>query len=171
VPEVTVVAVGLDPEGIQPVLLLREVGGRGRTVPVLVGLPEAGALEIQRRRVVQARPQTHELICDVIEACGRRLERVRITELRDGIYHAELVLDGDVRVSSRLTDAVALALRLDLTIEAEEDVLEAGHAPVAVVGADDDADPLDPDTAPIAPDEVDEFRRRLDDISPEDFED
>ena len=169
------VAVGLDPQGARPVLLLREVGGRARTVPVLIGLPEAGDLEIQRHQVRAARPQTHELICDVIEACGRRLERVRITELRDGIYHAELVLDQGLRVSSRLTDAVALALRLDLTIEAEEDVLEAGHTPVAVLGPDGDdiGDELGDDAgdAPIAPEEVDEFRRRIDEITPEDFED
>lgn len=175
-PEMTVLAVGLDPAGAQPVLLLREVGGSGRTVPVLIGLPEAGALEIGRRRLPSQRPQTHELICEVIAACGRRLEQVCITELRDGIYHAELVLDGDQRVSSRLTDAVTLALRLDIPIHAAEDVVAAGHAPVEVVSTVGDPAADEPPEAPRPPgpeateDELARFREFLDDATPEDFE-
>ncbi|GJF02674.1 hypothetical protein PSD17_16360 [Pseudonocardia sp. D17] len=179
-PEMTVVAVGMDPAGTQPVLLLREVTGARRQLPVLIGLPEAAAIELQRQGVDPPRPQTHDLIRHVVDAFGRRLERVRITELRDGIYHAELQFDRETRVSSRLTDAVALAVRDGLPIEATEDVLEAGAAPVQLLdltGADpDDEDVADDPAAPAGPDldpaekaEVEEFRRMLDSVSPEDF--
>jgi hypothetical protein len=183
VPELNVVAVGLDPAGAQPVLLLEEIAGRHRRLPVLIGLPEAGALELQRHGISLRRPQTHDLICEVISACGRRLERVRITELRDGIFHAELVFDRDDRVSARLTDAVTLAVRLGIPILVEEDVLEAGHSPVEVVQLDSRAEESEEEygtgeygreepaeTPAPDPDELERFRRFLDDASPEDFD-
>lgn len=179
-PEMTVVAVGMDPAGTQPVLLLREVAGARRQLPVLIGLPEAAAIELQRQGVDPPRPQTHDLIRNVVAAFGHRLERVRITELRDGIYHAELQFDKDVRVSSRLTDAVALAVRDGLPIEAAEDVLEAGATPVQLLdltGDDADDEPDEEDAAEPSrvelgaaeKAEVEEFRRLLDTVSPEDF--
>lgn len=178
----TVVAVGMDPAGTQPVLLLREVPEPRRQLPVLIGLPEAAAIELQRQGVDPPRPQTHDLIRNVVAAFGRSLQRVRITALRDGIYHAELQFDDDTRVSSRLTDAVALAVRDGIPIEAEEDVLEAGAAPVQLLdltGDDPGADPpesTDPDAPPAAAGgpideaaEVEELRRFLDTATPEDF--
>ncbi|MBN9107659.1 MAG: bifunctional nuclease family protein [Pseudonocardia sp.] len=179
----TVVAVGMDPAGTQPVLLLREVPEPRRQLPVLIGLPEAAAIELQRQGVDPPRPQTHDLIRNVVAAFGRSLQRVRITALRDGIYHAELQFDDDTRVSSRLTDAVALAVRDGIPIEAEEDVLEAGAAPVQLLdltGSDDpgaDApEAEDPDAPPASAGgaideaaEVEELRRFLDTATPDDF--
>ncbi|MFB9741170.1 bifunctional nuclease family protein [Pseudonocardia sulfidoxydans] len=182
----TVVAVGMDPAGTQPVLLLREVPEPRRQLPVLIGLPEAAAIELQRQGVDPPRPQTHDLIRNVVAALGRRLQRVRITALRDGIYHAELQFDDDTRVSSRLTDAVALAVHDGIPIEAEEDVLEAGAAPVQLLdltgsGDPDDpgaevSEPDDPDAPPAAAGgpideaaEVEELRRFLDTATPDDF--
>ncbi|WP_253258536.1 bifunctional nuclease family protein [Pseudonocardia sp. N23] len=181
----TVVAVGMDPAGTQPVLLLREVPEPRRQLPVLIGLPEAAAIELQRQGVDPPRPQTHDLIRNVVAAFGRRLQRVRITALRDGIYHAELQFDDGTAVSSRLTDAVALAVRDSIPIEAEEDVLEAGAAPVQLLdltGSDDLDEPgaeepgaADPDAPPAASGPIDEaaeleeLRRFLDIATPEDF--
>jgi bifunctional DNase/RNase len=96
---------------------------------------------------------THDLLRDVIRALGGRLKLVRITELQEGTFFAELVFDGNVRVSARPSDSVALALRTGVPIHAEEAVLsEAGL---------------------IIPDEqeneVEKFREFLDSVSPEDF--
>jgi bifunctional DNase/RNase len=96
---------------------------------------------------------THDLLKDVIEALGRRLEEVRITAIRDNVFHAELVFDGGLVVSSRSSDAIALALRAGCRIVGAEEVLEAGG--VAVPDEDED--------------EVEKFREFLDQISPEDF--
>ncbi|MFC5995799.1 bifunctional nuclease family protein [Pseudonocardia hispaniensis] len=171
-----VVAVGLDPRESHPVLLLQEATGRQRVLPVCVGLPEATAIELERQHVVAPRPVTHQLIANVIRSAGRRLEHVRITALRDSIFHAELVLDQGTRVSARVSDAVTLALHLDVPIQAEEVVLEeAALASAEVIDADalmsrsDEADEIGTEAAETSAEELEEFRRFLDRASPEDF--
>ncbi len=162
------VALGRDPMAVQPVLLLQETGGRRRVLPVWVGVPEATAIELARRHVEQPRPQTHQLILDVVRAFNRRLQLVRITMLRDSVFHAELVFDGDIRVSARVSDAVAIALHVDVRIEAEDAVLdEAAVAEVGVVSAADDDEA--PAETPSEQEELEQFRRFLDKASPEDF--
>jgi uncharacterized protein len=167
VQEMRVVALGRDPMAVQPVLLLQETGGRRRVLPVWVGVPEATAIELARRRVELPRPQTHQLILDVVRSFKRQLQLVRITMLRDSVFHAELVFDGDIRVSARVSDAVAMALHVDVRIEAEDAVLdEAAVAEVGMVGpAEDEAE----GEAPSEQEELERFRRFLDNASPEDF--
>jgi uncharacterized protein len=163
-----VVALGRDPMAVQPVLLLQETGGRRRILPVWVGVPEATAIELARRHVELPRPQTHQLILNVVRAFDRQLQLVRITTLQDSVFHAELVFDGDTRVSARVSDAVAVALHVDVRIEAEDDVLdEAAVAEVAGLSAALDEDEND-DTVE-SEEEVERFRRFLDNASPEDF--
>jgi bifunctional DNase/RNase len=90
---------------------------------------------------------------NVISAFGRELEQVRIVDLREGTFFAELIFDGDLRVSARPTDSIALALRSGVPIHADEAVLaEAGL--------------LIPDEQE---DEVEKFKEFLDSVSPEDF--
>jgi len=161
-----VVALGRDPMAVQPVLLLQETGGRRRVLPVWVGVPEATAIELARRRVELPRPQTHQLILQVVRAFDRQLQLVRITMLRDSVFHADLVFDGDTRVSARVSDAVAIALHVDVPIEAEDAVLdEAAVTEVAGLPADLDED----EEEPPSEEEVERFRRFLDSASPEDF--
>ncbi len=163
------VALGRDPMAVQPVLLLQETGGRRRVLPVWVGVPEATAIELARRRVELPRPQTHQLILDVVRSFGRELQLVRLTMLRDSIFHAELVFDGDIRVSSRVSDAVAMALHVDVRIEAEDAVLdEAAVAEVGVVGPGGEDDETEGEN-PSEHEELERFRRFLDNTSPEDF--
>jgi hypothetical protein len=82
---------------------------------------------------------THQLIGDVIDAFGRHLQQVRITEVRDNIFYAELILDRNTRVSARVSDAVALALHRGIPIHAEDTVLDAAavtHTPIRNEGDD-----------------------------------
>ena len=104
---------------------------------------------------------THQLIGDVLDAFGRRLEQVRITEVRDNIFYAELILDQNTRVSARVSDAIALALHLGVPIHAEDTVLDAAAVAHTAIRAEGDD---------RAPDDVEEFRRFLDTASPEDFD-
>ncbi|MHA6618585.1 bifunctional nuclease family protein [Pseudonocardia sp. DLS-67] len=166
--EMRVVALGRDPMAVQPVLLLQETGGRRRVLPVWVGVPEATAIELARRHVELPRPQTHQLILDVVRSLDRRLQLVRITMLRDSVFHAELVFDGEVRVSARVSDAVAMALHVDVPIEAEDAVLdEAAVAEVGMVSPAAEEDETDGGTP--SEEELERFRRFLDNASPEDF--
>jgi bifunctional DNase/RNase len=150
--EMRVVGVRVELPANQPILLLREITG-DRYLPIWIGSVEATAIALEQQGVKPARPLTHDLLKDVINALGRRVEQVRITDLQDGTFYAELVFDGGITVSARPSDSVALALRIGVPIHADERVLaEAG-----LIIPDEQED------------EVEKFREFLDSISPEDF--
>ena len=138
-----------------PIVLLREREGH-RYLPVWIGAAEASAIAFAQQGLVPPRPQTHDLLLDVLNALGRTLEEVRITEYRDNIFYAELLLDGGTTVGSRTSDAVALALRAGCRIVGAEDVLDEVGVPVP-----------DEDEGEV---EVERFREFLDNVNPEDFE-
>jgi bifunctional DNase/RNase len=147
-----VVGVRVELPGNQPVVLLREEDGI-RYLPIWIGAVEASAIAFQQQGVQTVRPLTHDLLRDVIAALGVRLEAVHITEMRDDIYYAELRFAGGVAVSARPSDAIALALRCDVTILGTDAVLDAAGVEI-------------PDEQE---DEVERFREFLDNISPDDF--
>ena len=159
--EMRITAVGVEPGVYRPVLLLEEASGDHRLLPVWIGIAEANAITVEQQRVSLPRPMTHQLIGDVMDAFGRHLEQVRITEVRDNIFYAELILDRDTRVSARVSDAVALALHLGIPIHAEDTVLDAAAVTNTITRLGDD---------PAQMDEVEQFRRFLDTASPEDFD-
>jgi bifunctional DNase/RNase len=154
-------ALGVESGVFRPVLLLQEASGDHRLLPVWIGIAEANAIRVEQQRVALPRPMTHQLIGDVLDAFGRQLQQVRITELRDNIFHAELILDRNTRVSARVSDAIALALHLGVPIHAEDTVLDAAAIVDTTISADGDD---------RARDDVEEFRRFLDTASPEDFD-
>jgi len=157
-----VMAVGAEAGASRPVLLLQEAAGDHRLLPVWIGPAEANAIAMEQQGVSLPRPMTHQLIGDVIDAFGRQLQQVRITEIRDNIYYAELILDRNTRVSARVSDAIALALHLGAPIHAEDTVLDAAAvAHTAVRREGDEGAPAD---------EVEQFRRFLDTASREDFD-
>ncbi|MGI8686280.1 MAG: bifunctional nuclease family protein [Acidimicrobiales bacterium] len=151
-----------------PVVLLQEVEGARRTLPIFIGAPEATAIAFALQGVVPPRPMTHDLMRDVLVALGATLEKVVVTELRmgedgrSGTYYAELHLrqGGDAKViSARPSDAIALATRLGAPIFAEDDLLDAAGV---VLDAEDDDE--------TAPEElVSQFRQFIEGIRPEDF--
>ncbi len=120
-------AITLDPQSNSPILILKEEGG-DRTLPIWIGLLEATAIATEMEKLEFARPMTHDLAVNLLKAAGIRLVRIDVTELKDNTYYAEITLDtGDklVRVDSRPSDAVALALRADADIFVNEAVLES----------------------------------------------
>jgi len=140
-----------------PCLLLREAAGDGRVLPIFIGGPEATAIAFALEEVETPRPMTHDLMKDLLDEVGARLERIIVTDLRDATFFAEIVfsLGGKVHsVSARPSDAVALAVRYGAPVFAEEGVLEeAGRAPGEGV-----------------PEEVvEQFREFIDQVNPEDF--
>ena len=160
--EMRVMAVGVESGASRPVLLLEEASGEHRLLPVWIGAAEANVILLEQNGVSGPRPMTHQLIGNVLAAFGRRLEQVRITDLRDSVFHAELILDRDTRVSARVSDAVALALHLGIPIHAEDAVLDAAAVTDTVIRVEGD------DRAEAG--EVEEFRRFLDTLSPDDFD-
>jgi bifunctional DNase/RNase len=151
--EFDVVGVRVEMPSQQPIVLLRERDGE-RYLPIWIGANEASAIAFAQQGVVPARPLAHDLFRDVLEALGRPVQQVRITDLRDGVFYAELAFEGGVVVSARPSDAIALALRTGTPIVGAEAVLEEAGIEI-------------PDERE---DEVEKFREFLDQISPEDFE-
>lgn len=151
--ELTVVGVRVELPGNQPIVLLKESTG-DRYLPIWIGAVEATAIAFAQQGIVPARPLTHDLLKDVLEALRARLDAVLITELRDGVYYADLRFADGTSVSARPSDAIALAIRAGATIYAEEEVLDAAGIAIA-----DEQET-----------EVERFREFLDQISPEDFE-
>ena len=151
--ELTVVGVRVELPSQQPIVLLKEAGG-DRYLPIWIGAVEATAIAFAQKGVVTQRPMTHDLLKDLLEALDRPLQSVTISDLRDGVFYAELAFDGGVTVSARPSDAIALAMRTGATIRGQEAVLaEAG---IAIPDEQED--------------EVERFREFLDTITPEDFD-
>jgi bifunctional DNase/RNase len=151
--EVDVVGVRVEMPSNQPIVLLREVSG-DRYLPIWIGAVEATAIAFAQQGVVPPRPLTHDLMKDLIGATGNELSEVRITEMRDGVFYAVLVLSSGAEVSARPSDSIALALRTGSKIVCSEDVLD--EAGLEVPEEEED--------------EVEKFREFLDNVSPEDFE-
>lgn len=159
--EMHLAAVKIELPSNNPVVLLQEVEGARRTLPIFVGPFEANAIAEALQGVVRERPMTHDLLRDVVGALGGRLARIVVTELRNGTFFAELHIEIGGRtevVSSRPSDAIALAARAGAPIFADDDLMDSE----SVVLEDDD--PADPD-----PELVDEFKSFIEGVRPEDF--
>jgi bifunctional DNase/RNase len=124
--------VAVDPQAGAPVLLLEEQEGK-RRLPIWIGFAEARSIAAQIEHREQPRPNTHDLAKRVIDGLKAGVERVVVTELRDGTYFAMLVLhtqNGRVEIDSRPSDAIAIALRFEAPVYVRPSVFEdSGQVP------------------------------------------
>lgn len=127
------------------IIELTETGGT-RKFPIVIGLPEAFAIDRRIRNIKIPRPQTHDLLAKVVGALGARLKEIRITRVEEGTFYAQLVLEQgkrEVLVDSRPSDAIALGVADGVPILVEDEVLSKACAE-ATPGELDPPD-LDPD--------------------------
>ena len=153
--ELTLVGVRVELPSNQPIVLLKERSGE-RFLPIWIGAVEATAIAFALQGVVPPRPMTHDLMRDLLEELGVRVDRIVITELKEGTFYAVIEVEhlGSTHaVSSRPSDAIALAARCAAPIFASEDVLS--EASILISDAEDQ--------------EVAKFREFLDQVQPEDF--
>lgn len=121
----------IDDQDNQFVIFVAERDGV-RRIPIVIGPMEAVAIDRAVKGQRFSRPLTHDLFINVLDAVGMRCKEVRIVDLKEGTFFAELLLgnDGDkeVRIDCRPSDALALMVRLPETaLMVEENVLaEAG---------------------------------------------
>jgi bifunctional DNase/RNase len=165
--EMRIVGVRVEMPTQQPILMLTEVDGP-RSLPILIGSAEATAIAMHQQGVRPARPLTHDLLGHVITALGRSVVQVRVVDFREGTFFGELAFDDGTTVSARPSDAIALAVRIDIPVFVEEAVLaEAG----IVVPDESEAGEAEDEAEPAgdAEDEVERFREFLDSVSPDDF--
>jgi bifunctional DNase/RNase len=131
------------------VVILKDTAG-DRYLPIWIGAWEASAIAMRLQGLTAERPLTHDLFATALDRLGVRVERVVISELADETYHARLhlVRDGiDVDVDSRPSDALALAVRADARIFADEEVLAQ-----AALATDPDEEATGEEPAEGAPD-------------------
>ncbi|HEX2851558.1 MAG TPA: bifunctional nuclease family protein [Acidimicrobiales bacterium] len=141
-----------------PVVLLKEVDGSGRTLPILIGHEEASAIARALQGVEPPRPLTHDLMRDLLTTVGLDVDAVVVTEMVDAIFYAELRLHrGEERytVSSRPSDAIALAVRLGTPIYVEDDLLDSE---AYVLQEDEEQEEV-----------IEQFQKFIEDVRPEDF--
>jgi bifunctional DNase/RNase len=153
--EVSLVGVRVELPSNQPIVLLKESDG-DRYLPIWIGAVEATAIAFALQGVQTPRPMTHDLLRDIMQETDIEVERVLISELVDSTFYAVIRMSMDGRateVSSRPSDAIALAVRIDAPIYAAEEVLE--QAGIELRDEEEN--------------EVEKFREFLDQVNPEDF--
>ena len=144
---VEVMGVRVEMPSNQPIVLLKELDGL-RYLPIWLGAVEATAIAFAQQEVKPPRP-----FKDVLSELGAKLNTVYLTELKDGIFYAQLNFEDGPTISARPSDAIALALRTGSPILASEQLLSEAGIEI-------------PDQAE---DEVERFKEFLDQIKPEDF--
>ncbi len=154
----SIYGVSFDMVGKQPIVLLRTLDG-SKFLPIWIGHPEAAAILMKLQGTPTPRPMTHDLLASMLGELNAKVERIAVTELRDNTFYACIILrvDGsEIEVDSRPSDALALAVRADARIYVADQVI------------DDSA--IEFGQEPEEPGEVvEEFKKFLEDVSPEDF--
>jgi bifunctional DNase/RNase len=157
---ISVRSVRLDRLSGTPVVTLREDDQPRRQFEIFIGGPEAASIKSALDGETTPRPLTHDLYVHTIEKLGLEIVRVVLTHVTEGTYFAEIIVrvtDDEVVISSRPSDALAIALRATCPIYASEDLLD-------MVGEIQEDEPV-ANEAEI----IDEFRDFIENISPEDF--
>ena len=110
----------------QQVIVLKERHG-DRSFPIVIGIVEIFAIDRRLKGIKPARPMTHDLLANVIENLGARIEKIVISDLRHHVFYATLHLSLDgrkIEIDSRPSDAIALGAALDAPIYVADHVFE-----------------------------------------------
>jgi hypothetical protein len=109
----------------EQVIVLKEVNGK-RYFPIVIGIWEAAAIDRNVKQKKTPRPMTHDLIEGVILGLGAKLERIVVNDLKDKTFYAKLILKKNgklIEVDSRPSDAIALAVQMQVPIFVEDHIL------------------------------------------------
>jgi bifunctional DNase/RNase len=163
--QVRVAGVALDPTGQHVILLkpLDELPGEGRILPIWIGQMEATSILVAVEGAPVPRPLAHDLMRSLLESLDASVSGVTVTRIDDGTFYADVDVSGPLgkrTVDARPSDAVALASRVGAPIWVAEEVMEDAGVPDTVTEVDGDTD---------SEERLDEFKRFLDDVDPEDF--
>ena len=124
--EMTIDSIRVSLMNYQRVVILKEKDAE-RYLPIWIGPAEADAIAVKLQGVNVPRPLTHDLMCSVIDTLGVNIKYILVNDLKNDTFYAKIVLNVDgtqVEVDSRPSDALALAVRADVSIYTDEDVLD-----------------------------------------------
>jgi bifunctional DNase/RNase len=153
--QVELFGIQIDSETGATLVVLREQDEPHRMLPIFVGPGEAASIAMAFADEPSPRPSSHDLMTTFIEEVGARLDAVEVTDLRDDTFLAALTISGpagELRLDSRPSDAIALAVRVDAPLFVAEVVLAEAGAVLPEL----DEEAIDREVA--------EFRSQLDDV-------
>jgi bifunctional DNase/RNase len=149
--EVVIDSVRVSLTNQQRIVVLRENNSE-RYLPIWIGPYEAEAITIALQEVEVARPQTHDLLKNVLKSLNARLIRVEILSLKEDVFYGNLAVEADgqiIDIDSRPSDAIALAVRWHVPILVAQDVLQtAGIVPEQEISEQSTLDQSDETAAP-----------------------
>ncbi len=149
--EVEILGVSQAEEHRYPLVLLRH---ESRVLPILVGIPEASAIQLGLQGEKTARPMTHDLICNLLAGLRGELISVNIYKLENETFLAHLNVEqknnnGEVeqilRIDTRPSDGIAIAVRVGCPILVAEEVMDAAAQDASILGGDDEEEEEDDD--------------------------
>ncbi|WP_457639132.1 bifunctional nuclease family protein [Persephonella sp.] len=183
--QVKVRNIGLDSITGAPIVMLSDINNEDEIYPIWIGVAEAEGIILKQSGVETPRPLTYDLLKNVIESLGGTVKHVAIIDKKDNAYIAEIVIEKDgeeIKIDSRPSDAINVALRFDAPIYLEETVVQkvnikdiktadktssAEGQEEALQNTETSAEAVK--TEPEVDKELEEFRKMLENIKPEDF--
>ena len=159
--EMVIYGVSFDLVGKQPIVLLKTADGN-KFLPIWIGHPEAAAILMKLQGASTPRPMTHDLVTDMLGQLDAQVVRITVTELKENTFYASITVQqngSEIEIDSRPSDAIALAIRADAPIFADDRVIE--ESAIEFEGDDVDQEVLEAEVA--------KFKSFLDEVTPEDF--
>jgi bifunctional DNase/RNase len=157
--EMVIYGVSFDLVGKQPIVLLKTADGN-KFLPIWIGHPEAAAILMKLQGASTPRPMTHDLFSDTLSQLDAHVTRVCVTELRESTFYATITIQQDgepeLEIDSRPSDAIALAVRAEAPIFADDRVLE--ESAIEFEGEEVNEEEI-----------VDEFKKFLESVTPDEF--
>ena len=152
---VEVNSIRLEESSETPILLLLDPSTQ-KVLPIWIGTIEAVSIAYAQEGILHDRPQTHDLLLNMIEALDGTINEVNISNIEENTYFADIILNtinGTVTLSARPSDAIALALRSNIPVTVNQDVFETNSIDLIIDNSN----------------EIEEFKEFIKDIKPEDF--
>ena len=152
---VEVNSIRLEESSETPILLLLDPSTQ-KVLPIWIGTIEAVSIAYAQEGVLHERPQTHDLLLNMVEALDGTINEVNISNIEENTYFADIILNtinGTVTLSARPSDAIALALRSNIPVTVNQDVFETNSIDLIIDNSN----------------EIEEFKEFIKDIKPEDF--
>lgn len=185
--QVKVRNIGLDSITGSPIVMLANINNEDEIFPIWIGVSEAEGIILKQSGVETPRPLTYDLVKNIIESLGGTVKSVAIIDKKDNAYIAEIIIEKDgeeLRIDSRPSDAINIALRFDAPIYLEESVVQKVNIR-EIMEASQKQEAKEKESAeikevkeqktevleaePQTDKELEEFRKMLDNIKPEDF--
>ena len=157
--EMVIYGVSFDMIGKQPIVLLKTADGN-KYLPIWIGHPEAAAILMKLQGASTPRPMTHDLLSEMLQRLDAHVVKIAVTELRENTFYALITVavnGSEIEIDSRPSDAIALAVRAEAPIFADDSVIEE-----SAIEFEHDEEGNDEQM-------VEEFRKFLDEVKPDDF--